>query len=149
MQNAEASPVLKYCNIVVSQRGLAEADGKKVVLFVPAAEVDRIILKFGKAEHRPLVSLLIGLVFTLVGVFGLIELIIATRSWRFDIGLMFLGVIGLSLIFDSIKQRYFFEVHKSKGHCRLFFSKSASLSEIQNYCAKIKEAYPYEMLEEL
>jgi hypothetical protein len=149
MQNAETSPVLKYCNIVVSQRGLAEADGKKAVLFVPAAEVDRIILKFGKAEHRPFVSLLIGMVFTLVGVFGLIELIIATRSWRFDIGLMFLGVIGLSLIFDSIKQRYFFEVHKSKGLCRLVFSKSASLAEIQNYCAKIKEAYCYKITEEL
>src|SRR5271170_778684 len=109
MQPTDAAPILKCHNIVVSPRGLAEGDGKRAVLFVPAAEVDRIVLKFGNAEHRPMVSLLIGGALALLGLAGLVELIIAPRGWRYELGTIFFGLIGGSLVFDATKRRYFLE----------------------------------------
>ena len=102
MQAEQSLPVLKCKNIVISPRGLAEADGKKVVLFVPAIEIDHIILKHGKAEHRPIVSLTIGVIFALIGVYGLVELILAPRGLRYELGMMFFGFVGGSIIFDAL-----------------------------------------------
>lgn len=149
METEQSLPVLKCKNVVVSSRGLAEVDGKKLVLFVPASDVDHIVLKFGKSEHRPLVSLLIGTVLGLVGVAGLMELILAPSGLRYELGMIFFGVVGGSIIFDGLKARHFFEVHKTKGNTRLVFSKETPLSEIQDFCGKVRGTYKYKITEEV
>jgi len=141
MESATEKPVLKCENMVVSMRGFTETDGKKVVIFVPANEIDRIILKFGRPEHRPLVSLTIGIICALIGLFGLLEIFWATRVWRYEIGMMVLGVIGVSLIFDTLKQRYFLEVHKKNGTSRLVFSRKAQKDALENFCREVKTVY--------
>jgi hypothetical protein len=149
MPSEDASPVLKCANIVASPKGLAEADGKKVVLFVPKAEVNRIVLKYGKAEHRPLVALSIGLVLTLLGLSGVAELFMSTGGLRYKLGMIFFGLVGGSLIYDATKQRYFLEVHKTKGDCRLVFSRQASLKDVQDFCEKVRNEYKYDISEVL
>lgn len=149
MQPTDAAPILKCHNIFVSPRELAEGDGKRAVLFVPAAEVDRIVLKFGNAEYRPMVSLLIGGALALLGLAGLVELIIAPRGWRYELGMIFFGLIGGSLVFDATKRRYFLEIHKAKGVCRLVFTRQASRQEVQDFCEKIRGEYKYNINEGL
>ena len=82
MQETEENLTLRYDNIIVSQRGITEADGRKVVLFVAAAEIEKLVLKFGRADHRPIVSFLIGTLLTLVGFYGLANLILAPKGFR-------------------------------------------------------------------
>jgi len=147
MQTADAAPILKCQNIVVTPRGLAEGDGRKAILFVPAAEVNRIVLKYGNPEHRPIVSLLIGGVLGLLGLAGLVELLLSPRGYRYESGMIFFGLVGGSLIFDATKKRYFLEVHKTKGDCRLIFSRRASRTEVQNFCEKVRSAYKYDISE--
>ena len=147
MQSAEDKPVLKCDNIVVSTRGITETDGNKVVIFVPANEIERITLKFGRPEHRPAVSLSIGIIMGLIGLFGLLEIFWATRGWRYEIGMMLLGVIGGSLIFDALKQRHFLEIYKKNDTRRLVFSKTAQKVAIENFCKEIRAAYKYEINE--
>jgi hypothetical protein len=149
MQAEQSLPVLKCKNIIASPRGLAEADGKKVILFVPGAEIDHVILKYGRAEHRPIVSLTIGVIFALVGIFGLVELILAPRGLRYELGMMFFGFIGGSIIFDALKERHFLEVHKIKGNCRLVFSKATPLNDIQGFCEKVRATYKYKITKEI
>ena len=149
MQPAEEKPLLKCDNIIVSSRGITEADGNKVVVFVPANEIERITLKFGRSEHRPIVSLSIGIILALIGLFGLVEIFWATRGWRYEIGMMLLGAIGGSLIFDTLKQRYFLEVSKKVGMSRLVFSKGAQKSAIENFCKEVRAAYKYDITEQL
>jgi hypothetical protein len=149
MQTQETTSVLKCKNILISLRGLAEVDGKKVVLFVPAAEIDHVILKYGKAEHRPILALLMGVIFALVGVCGLVELILAPRGLRYELGMMFFGFIGGSIIYDALKKRHFLEVHKIKGNCRLVFSKTAPLKDIQDFCEKARVTYKYKITEDI
>jgi hypothetical protein len=115
MQHAEENQNLRCDNILVTPRGIAETCGKKVMIFVPAAEVERITLKYGRSDHRPVFSLSVGLIFALIGVWGLIEFIIATRGYRYELGMVAFGIIGGSLISDTLKQRYFLEVQSSKG----------------------------------
>jgi hypothetical protein len=143
MPPADEKPVLKCDNIIVSSRGVTEADGNKVVIFVPANEIERITLKFGRPEHRPIIALLIGTIFALIGLFGLFEIFWATRGWRYEIGMMLLGAIGGSLVFDALKQRYFLEVDKKKGVSRLVFSRNVQKDAIENFCKEIEAAYQY------
>jgi hypothetical protein len=149
MQAEQSLPILKCKNIVCSPRGLAEADGNKVVVFVQAAEVDYIILKHGRPEHRPVVSLSIGAIFTVIGFYGLAELILAPRAWRYELGMMFFGFVGGSIIFDVLKQRHFLEVQKIKGNSRLVFSKATPLAEIRDFCEKVRAIYKYKITEEI
>jgi hypothetical protein len=139
--------VLKY-NIVVSPRGMAEAHGKKAVIFVPASEINRITLKFGRAEHRPIVSISIGAVLALVGLFGLDIFFTGKKGNRYDLGLVALGIIGGSLIFDALKQRYFLDVEKNKDSARLIFSKNAERNGVGDFCKKIKDVYGYSITDE-
>ena len=149
MEAEQPLPVLKCKNIVASPRGLAEAAGRKAVVFVPAAEIDHIVLKYGKAEHRPIVSLSIGVILCLVGLAGLVELIIAPRGLRYELGMMVFGVVGGSLVFDGLKERHFLEVHKTKGTSRLIFPKETSLAEIKDFCEKVRATYKYKITEDV
>jgi hypothetical protein len=149
MQTTDAAPILKCRNVVASPRGLAEGDGRKAIIFVPAGEVTRIILKYGNPEHRPIVSLLIGGVLGLLGLAGLVELFLAPRGLRYELGMIVFGLIGGSLIFDATKKRYFLEVHKAKGDSRLVFSREASRQEVQDFCEKVRNAYKYDISESL
>jgi predicted RNA-binding Zn-ribbon protein involved in translation (DUF1610 family) len=114
-------PILKYDNILVSSRGKAETHAKKVVIFVPAVEIDRITLKYGRSDHRPILTMSIGTALTLFGVFGLIELAEAPRGIRYELGMGAFGLVGGSMIFDTLKRRLFFEVQKRKA-CADWFS---------------------------
>ena len=141
----EDKPVLRCDNILVSPRGITENTGKKVVIFIPADDIERITVNFGRSDHRPIISISIGTVFALVGVFGLVEFFVAMRGYRYELGMVAFGLIGGSLIFDALKQRFFFEVYKMKGICRLVFSKHAQKTDIQDFCKKVRTIYKYDI----
>jgi len=148
MPATEATPVLKCDNILVSSRGMTETMANKVVIFVPTAEIDRISLKFGRSDHRPMVSLSLGIILASVGIYGLIYLVLAPRGYRFEIAMMFFGAIGGTIIFDTLKKRYFFEVYKKSGNCRLVFSRQARLKDIQDFCDQIRTVYKYQITDD-
>ena len=147
METKEEKPVLRCDNILVAPRGIAETHGKKAVIFVPTGEIGRITLKFGRPEHRPIVSMSIGIVLALVGVFGLLEFVAVPRGYRYELGMVVLGAIGGSLIFDVLKQRYFLEVNQRKGTRRLVFSKKAQKKEIDDFCKDVRTIYKYQIEE--
>jgi len=145
MQPSEEKQNLRYDNILVTPRGIAETSGKKVMIFVPAADIERIALKYGRSDHRPIVSITIGAIFVLTGVFGLVEFIIATRGYRYELAMMAFGVIGASLIYDALKQSYFFEVQCAKVSRRLVLSKHAQKNDIDSFCQDIRKNYGYDI----
>jgi len=63
---SQEKPVLKYGNIVVSAQGRAEMEGSRIVILVPTAEVNRVVLKYGRPEHCPLFSISVGVLLGLV-----------------------------------------------------------------------------------
>lgn len=147
MPSAEEKPVLRYDNILLSTRGIAETHGKKAVIFVPATEIEGITLKFGRPEHRPLVALFIGGVFGLVGVAGLIEFFLAPRGYRYELGMIFFGAIGATIIFDALKERHFLDVQMKKDVRRLVFSKRAQKKDIDDFCSQVRTIYQYQVEE--
>jgi hypothetical protein len=145
MPSTGEKPVLKCSNVVVSSRGIAETERKKIVIFVPADEVQRITLKFGKSAHNPILTGSIGAVLVVAGIFGLVEFFRAMRGYRYELGLVAFGIIGGSMIFDTLKERYFLEVDKEKGASRLVFSKGTKKSDIDDFCNKAREIYQYQI----
>jgi hypothetical protein len=81
----------------------------------------------------------------LVGVFGLVEFFAAPRGYRYELAMVAFGLIGCSLIFDALKKRYFFEVLKKKGTCRLVFSKHVQKNDLQEFCQKVRTFYKYDL----
>jgi hypothetical protein len=145
MLSSETKETLKCDNLVITPRGIAETSGKKIVIFVPAGEIERITVKHGRADHRPILSLSIGIIFSLVGIFGLVELVLATRGYRYELGMVAFGIIGVSLIYDALKQRYFLEVQSRKDTRRLVFSKQVQRSDIHEFCNRVRTVYQYDI----
>jgi hypothetical protein len=133
---AEEKPILRCDNILVSTRGIAETVGKKVVIFVPSEEVERITLHFGRSDYRPIVSISIGIVLTLVGVFGLVEFFAAPRGYRYELAIVAFGLIGCSLIFDALKKRYFLKCLKKKALADWCFQSMSRKMTSKNFAKK-------------
>ena len=136
MPTDEAQPILKCDNILVSPRGIAEVHGNKVMVFVPASGIDRITLRFGRSDHHPVLSLSIGLALAVAGMGGLYWFVVSPGGWRYELGLAAMGVIGGSVVFDTMKQRFYFEVHKRSGARRLILSKQLKNSRCETFAFK-------------
>ena len=82
----------------------------------------------------------------LVGLFGLIEFVfINMRGYRYEIGMMLFGAIGGSIIFDTLKERYFLEIDSKAGPRRLVFSKQVQRKDIDEFCNKVGTVYNYQI----
>jgi hypothetical protein len=145
MHTPEERQNLKCDNILVTPRGIAETSGNKVMIFVPAANIIRITLRYGRSDHRPIFSISVGAVLALVGVYGLVEFFLATRGYRYELAMMAFGIIGASLIYDALKQSYFFEVQCPKDSRRLVFSKHAEKNDIETFCQNVRKNYGYDI----
>jgi hypothetical protein len=144
-QPPKANQTLKFDNIVVSARGIAETSGKKVVIFVPSADIERITVNYGRSDQRPIVSISIGIAFVIVGAFGLAEFVLAPRGYRYELAMVAFGLIGGSLIHDAVKQRYFLEVYNKKGTRRLVLTKHARKNSVKEFCNNVRTIYKYEI----
>jgi hypothetical protein len=147
MQPTNEKQILRCDNILVSPRGIAETSGRKVVVFVPTEDIERITLKYGRSDHRPLLTLTIGVAFAIVGIIGLVEFIIATRGYRYELGMVAFGLIGGSLIFDTLKQRFFLEVQSKNDTRRLVLSKHANKNGLQEFCVNVRNTYKYDIID--
>lgn len=145
MDAPENSLSLKYDNLGASARGLAEIHRNKIVLFARASQIDSIFLKFGHSSHRPILTLVLGLIFLPIGLYGLIECLFAPAGFRYEIGLIAIGIIGGSLIHDTLKKRFFLEVHHRKEISRLICSRHATRDGITDFVAQIEKAYQYKI----
>ena len=149
MPSTGEQTTLRYDTIAATPRGIAETHRNKIVIFVPAGEINRITLKFGRSDHRPALSMSIGILLALVGVWGLIGCFNPAKENRYYLGLVALGIFGGSIIFDTLKKRYFLEVDKKGDLCRLVFSKKAKKSEIDEFCNKVRTKYKYEITDDV
>src|SRR5262249_40463974 len=113
--------------------------------FVPTGEIESVVLKFGRSDHRPVFSISIGIVLALVGVAGVVEFFRAMRGYRYELGMMAFGVIGGSMIFDTLKERYYFEVRGTRGMSRLILSKGVQRAEVEDFCNNVRILYGYQV----
>jgi hypothetical protein len=133
----ESKQILKYDNILASSRGMAETHATKVVIFVPANEVVRVTLKYGRSDHRPIMTLSIGIGLSLVGIFGLIEMAEAPSGIRYELGMVAFGIVGGSMIFDTLKQRFFSRCKRNKM-CPGWFSQKMRKKGSSGFLPTIK-----------
>lgn len=145
MDASENTLSLKYDRLGASARGLAEIHRNKIVLFARASQIEEILLKFGHSSHRPVLTAIVGLIFVPIGLYGLIECLFSPAGFRYEIGLIALGIIGGSLIYDTLKNRFYLEVHHRKTVSRLICSRHATREGIIDFVAKIEKAYQYKI----
>lgn len=145
MSTPENASVLRCNNMIASDRGIAETQGKQLVTLVPAAEITRIELRHGRSAHRPLVSLLLGIALLLVGAFGLYDLIVHPAGFRYESAMIAFGILGGSFIFDVMKLRYYLDVHRPKETSKLVFTKNADRKDILTFCEQLRLLFKCEI----
>ena len=145
MQSTTDTGILRCDNLAVSARGITETDRNKVVVFVPSEEIDHVELRFGRSAHHPLASLAMGAAFVAAGLWGLVHLMVAPAGFRYEAAAAALGMIGGAIVFDVLKQRYFFEIHRRNGIRRAVFSKNAEMQKIQEFCRQIMAVHKYQI----
>jgi len=143
-ERSAGEPLILRCNnIVASRQGIAETYRKKLVIFVPAGEINSIVLKFGKSAHNPILSMGIGIILAAIGIWGLFLFFWAMQGYRYELGMVAFGFVGGSMIFDAFKRTYFLEVNRKKGMCRLVFTKNATREDIDKFCREVRTAFDY------
>jgi len=143
MNTSEAATVLRCDNLLASARGLTETQSKKLVLFIPKTGITHIDLKFGRSSHHPFLIFALGAAFVPIGIYGIIDFFIRPAGLRYEMAMAAFGLIGGSLIFDTLKKRFFFEVHHSKKISRLVFTKNANLKDILEFCVQATKVHSY------
>jgi hypothetical protein len=149
MKSPEDVPTLKYDNIVAAPRGLIESQGGKIITLVPVSEINWVTLRFGRPDQRPVLSLVVGILVSAVGLYGVGGLLLAPDGYRYELAMVTLGLIGAFMIFDTLKKRFYLDVTKKKGCSRLVFSKDAQLPDIQEFCEQVRTVYKHQIAEDL
>jgi len=108
-------------------------------------QIIRVTLKYGRSDDRPIFTMSIGIGLSLVGTFGLIEMVVASGGIRYELAMAAFGIVGGSMIFDTVKQRFFLEVQKKKDVSRLVLSKNAKKKDFQDFCQQLRSIYRYDI----
>jgi len=148
MKPPEDKPTLKCDNIVVAPRGIMEVQSGKIINLVPTSEIDRLTLKFGRPSLYPVGTIVVGSAVTLAGGYGVAALIVAPQAYRVELGLVVLGIVGIFMLAQAQKTRFFLDVEQKKGFCRLVFSKRAEMKDVREFCDQVKTVYRYKITDE-
>jgi hypothetical protein len=135
----DASQVL-YLNIAVSEKGLAELSGNKRIIFIPKDQVQGVEIKFGYQADRPLAQGTLGLVLVVVGMVGIFALgggSSALTEW--GLGFVFLGGIGVWLIWEASRRGYYFRVISSNGTRNLRLKGAVQKPELTSFVERASQ----------
>ena len=140
-------------NIGVSETHIAEIQDGRVAVCAERPQISSISLGFGSGARRPITSSVLGIGFIYLGLFPIqplfLSIINGTASIPSEpksaklIGLVlaltaFMWVIGIYLLHDAIRRKYFLAVATEKAVFKLFINKSKDGLKIRDLVKKIE-----------
>src|SRR5436853_1274209 len=144
LQPTNVSPEFFKCgNVIASDRGIIETDQGRQVQLVPQKTITNITLRFGCPARRPILEMVMGGALGAIGGFGGFNLCTNFKAWRYDIGLIALGCLGASMIYDVTKKAFYLRVATESDYFKITFSKNVQRAEVEAFCAEIQKRWNY------
>src|ERR1044071_8261924 len=119
-------------NVVACVRGLVETHHGKEIRFIPRDAITNVSFYYGCTAHRPALETTTGCVLAIVGVIGFWNLI-TTGVWTYNLTLMGLGILGVSMLLDVFRNHYFLRVTTLSTEFKIKFDRAATAEEIETF----------------
>jgi hypothetical protein len=140
------SDYIECKNILVSDRGVFEVQGRKQVDGVLRPDIEEIRVAYTTGANRPLAEGIFGAVLLVLGVKGVLLCLESMKGFRYYVILLVLGVIGAAMLWDVLKRRYVLYVRARGGRThKLSFSVSAYPADIEVFFQRVKERFGLEI----
>jgi hypothetical protein len=138
---------MEHANVLISDEGLFELDGKRKVLSVPRSTIESIRLLHGIQSERPLVQSAFGLILIGIGLTPLRWVV----SWVQEGGVLTKEVlllcltipIGLWMLWAALAPGYYLLVTSTSGTRKIAFARNAPFSEIHQLLKDANEQLGY------
>jgi hypothetical protein len=155
---------IKCSTVKITQKGISELDGNKEFIFIPRIKINSISLLYGCGVKRPLVQIILSLIFILVPVYFFIPTILEVlasmvadpiepdlieidnrRSIKqFSALLLAFIPIGIWELYDVIKKKYYLLITTDKRE-KITFREKTTKAELKNFLEQAKENFGYEI----
>ena len=141
-------------NIEISETGISEYERDRKIITIPAENIDRVLIKYGFSEERPIISVLVGLVLLIPGTgFGLLPLIkiflrmlrgelIYGNLWIMAFALPLI-LIGLLYIKNAFRYGYYLKITNDGKYRKLPFGKSVNETDVYKFVKDCGRTYKY------
>ena len=136
----------------VSATAIWEADDGRVVFQVTKDAALTCELCLGSPEQRPIISLVVGVVFLspiIILYEHLVEVLRFERDWvtpRYETAMILLVMIGGWLVGRSVfRKRFFVRVATNESVSKLVFQSGTELAEIRNFLADAKTKFGWQI----
>ena len=149
--------VLRLSSVEISDSQIAEIDGNRLMEALPREQIVSMSLQRGIKSERPIIEIVIGTIFILIGgyiflpmlsdllnaiSFGPVESRYGARKFV-AMGLVFIP-LGIYLIFDALRKRYFLLIATRTGKKRkIVFNTDISYSELRSFIDQARTKYGY------
>lgn len=145
LSNGESA--YEYCDVAFSADSIIELDNGRPLLVIPREQIQRSVVKHGFSALHPLLEGLFGSILLAIGVVPVvltnIAAILHPRLAKYAIYLLFVGFVGLLVLYSGLRRGYFLEMWTSKGRRKIVFSKKAGVTELEQTLKTVNESFGY------
>lgn len=125
--------LIEDVGLTVNQDFISEIGGLKI----PKVTISSIEYKFGHISRFPLIQLLLSLIVSVIGTLPILHLyIVSVYGGKFKLfealGVSFL-IIGIYLLFSSLRKGAFLEIRTNFGTKRIVFRKGVEQHKINQF----------------
>ena len=149
---------LKCPGIAISEAGISELDGDRIILTIPRAQIKGIKLSYDTRAKNPFCQFFLGFIMSVLGLIGLVVIFLASTKRGFlrqqseyleipliPVALWIMTGAGLWLLAGVLRAHYHLSVETEKETYKLFFKKTKDSREIRQFVRKAQIDFGYEI----
>jgi len=135
---------LAYLTVTISAEGISEVHGGRTVVFVSKPDMQGIRLATGSGAERPVLQLGFGILLAAVGACGLIPLWSGNMTlFRYEIGFVFFGLMGVWLLWETLRKHTFLLVSTRSEARKLFFKGAVDPKKLEEFLSTAETRFGY------
>src|SRR5476649_411217 len=98
---------LSYLNLAISEKGLSEFSEGRRIIFIPKEDVQIVEIKFGSSAERPIIQAVVSIMLIALGCVGLTMLSGGLGGFRWSLGFIFFGCLGIWFLYETLKRSHY------------------------------------------
>ncbi|MDB6122343.1 MAG: hypothetical protein JWQ71_1336 [Pedosphaera sp.] len=144
------NPDILYLTVKISTAGISEVSKGSLVVFLRKSDIQRVELASGSGAENPALQLALGLLLAVVGACGLIPLWRGNLiMFRYELGFVFFGLVGLWLIWETLRRRTYLLISTRSIKRKLFFRGRIEPKQLGEFVKEAETNFGYSITSRL